>query len=104
MFKVINKSQLKFEFEQRSVIKVLRKLVYKEGVNKCARQIREEALNILSPHYPNLHLSLSKVKRLLRKYVGVSYKRTVKVNAAKMTVFSIDLRERWIRLYLKLTS
>lgn len=104
MFKVINKTQLRFEFEQKSVIKVIRRLVYKKGVNKSARQIRQETLEILNPHYPSLKLSLSKVKRLLKNYIGVSYKRTVKVNAAKMTAFSIDLRERWIRLYLKLTS
>ena len=79
-------------------------LVYKHNVNRTADQVRKEVLKRLGNNYPNLKLSVSKVKRILRKYVGVSYKRKIQMNSAKTTQYSINLRERWIRLYIKLTK
>lgn len=85
MWKTINRKQLKFHWEQKAVIKCLRKLVYKRGVKKKAKEVRKEALRELLPFYPDLKLSISKVKRLLKRYVGVSYKRSLQINCAKMT-------------------
>ena len=77
--------------------------MYKHNKNRTAKQVKKEVLKRLGEYYPNLKLSVSKVKRLLRRYVGLSYKRTIQVNSAKISQFSMDLRERWIRLFLKLT-
>ena len=49
-------------------------------------------------------LSTSTVRRLVTESCGNSYKNKVVINSAKTTEYSIILRERWIRLYLKLTK
>ncbi len=52
----------------------------------------------------NIKLSKSKVKSLLKRYCGFSYKKKVIFNAGKATDYHIELRETWIRLYLSLSN
>ena len=48
--------------------------------------------------------SKTTTKRLLKNYLGLSYKKEVQINKNKTTPFSIHLREKWIRLFVDLTT
>ena len=52
----------------------------------------------------HIKLGLTKVKRLMRRHLRLSRKKKKAVLKTKTEKYSIELRERWIRLYLKLTK
>jgi len=52
----------------------------------------------------HIKLSITKVKRLMKRHLRLSRKKKIPVLKTKTDKYSIDLREKWIRLYLKLTN
>ena len=52
----------------------------------------------------NIKLGITKVKRLMKRHLRLSRKKKKPILKTKTEKYSIDLREKWIRLYLKLTN
>jgi len=52
----------------------------------------------------HIKLGITKVKRLMKRHLRLSRKKKIPVLKTKTEKYSIDLREKWIRLYLKLTN
>ena len=53
---------------------------------------------------PQIKIGLTKVKNLMRRHLRLSRKKKRPVLKTKTEQYSIDLREKWIRLYLKMTN
>ena len=71
---------------------ILRNAVYKLGIQKNARVLKDHLVREMGNKYENPLISLTKTKLLLKKYCGLSHKKDVLINHYKLTESNKNFR------------
>ena len=71
---------------------ILRNAVYKMGIIKNARQLKDHLVLKMGDKYDNPLISLTKTKLLLKKFCGCSHKKDVLINHYKLSESNKNFR------------